>query len=81
MIVTDYERKPDFTKIKVMRKDKPEEGIITLIFKDYPFRLAQFNIQNNVGEETSIYFSNLRYEKTLPEKLFQAHLIREPQRR
>ncbi|MFN7039365.1 MAG: LolA family protein [Alphaproteobacteria bacterium] len=57
-------------RINLVKKGKEEEGELILIFNENPIELKKIELQDSVGQLTSISLYNIRKEIELPKDLF-----------
>jgi outer membrane lipoprotein-sorting protein len=68
--ITDLAYRGHTLRVTLGQKKKPEEGTMTLVFKDNPMTLIRMEANDLTGGKTSVRFEGLRYGENLDDKLF-----------
>lgn len=61
----------DTTEISLVRREDPDSGYITLVFKDDPVALKEWRVVDAQGIQTQVVLSNLQSNVKLPAGLFR----------
>lgn len=69
--ITRVEPKEGETAISLVRKEEPEAGYITLVFKDNPISLKEWSVVDAQGIETRVSLSNIQSNVKLSADLFK----------
>ena len=54
----------------IARRDEPEQGTLTLVFKDNPITIHQMIVKDGTGKENTVTFEDGRIGVVLPDTLF-----------
>lgn len=68
--VTEVRRKPGILGLTLVKRDKPEDGSVTVVFSDPPLMLRQWHIVDPQGTTVDVALSNLRLNVRLDPGLF-----------
>ena len=68
--VTTFIPKGETTEISLVRKEEPDAGYLTLVFKENPIALKEWSIIDAQGVETRVILSNTRSNINLAPELF-----------
>jgi len=62
--------KGEETEISLVRKDEPDTGYLSLVFKEHPVSLKEWSVVDAQGVETRVGLSNIQTNIKLPPELF-----------
>ena len=68
--VTNVVPRDETTEVSLIRKEEPDAGYITLVFKDNPVALKEWSIIDSQGIETRVILSKVQTNVDLPSGLF-----------
>ena len=68
--VIDIARNPGSLRITLQDKERPEEGLLTLVFSDTPIALRSWIVTDSQGLETTVALSGIETGVTLDPRLF-----------
>jgi len=63
-------RQPGATRVTVLDQDKPEEGSLTLVFRDSPIELLYWEVSDARRQITTVALSQVELNPSLPPVLF-----------
>ena len=69
--LTDYDHEDGIISVTIARRDEPEQGTLTLTFKDNPITIHQMIVRDGTGKENTVTFENGRIGVVLPDSLFE----------
>jgi outer membrane lipoprotein-sorting protein len=68
--ITDFQKKNDYLKVSIVKKNKKEAGEFSLIFKTNPLKFSQMEIKDDMDQTTIIAFTKNKFGKKLSNNLF-----------
>ena len=69
-LVTAVRRDAGTVRIDVRDRDRPDEGMITLVFSDRPYLFRKWLVRDATGNVTSISISSVRQNVDIAPQLF-----------
>ena len=71
VVVTQIQRQPGEDDITLVRKDKPQEGSLTLVFSTNPLELHQWVVKDAQGNQTRVSLYDIAPGGPYPDSLFE----------
>jgi outer membrane lipoprotein-sorting protein len=71
MKITKFDNKTGTTRIQLVKKDKAQEGSLTLTFDNSPLALKKIEVEDSTGQRTLISLFNQKSGMTLDNNLFR----------
>jgi outer membrane lipoprotein-sorting protein len=68
--ITDFKKSSDSIRVSVVKKNKKEAGVFSLIFKTNPLRFVKMEVKNDLDETTSVTFTTSKFGAEIDDKLF-----------
>lgn len=69
--LTDVSWKDGIIRTTIIRRDKPEEGSLTMVFTDKPVTIQKIITRDGAGQKNTVAFENGRLGIVLPDDLFE----------
>jgi outer membrane lipoprotein-sorting protein len=70
VIVTDFRRGPNLLQVTVVEKEHPDQGSLTMVFRDNPMELRQWAVVDAERRATTVVLGDEEFGMALPPSLF-----------
>jgi hypothetical protein len=68
--VTNFEKSANLIKVGIVKKNKKEAGVFSLIFVASPLKFVKMEVKNDLEEITKITFTTMRLDELIDDKMF-----------
>lgn len=68
--VTDFSKDNNFIKVSLVKKNKKDAGVFSLIFQQSPLRFVKMEVKNDLGEVTKVSFTRSIFGGEISNQLF-----------
>jgi outer membrane lipoprotein-sorting protein len=68
--IINFEKSADLIRVGIMKKNKKEAGLFSLIFKTNPLRFIKMEVKNDLDEVTKVSFTSLKFGDPIDDKIF-----------
>ena len=68
--ITEFKKTAAFIRVGIVKKNKKEAGVFSLIFKTNPLSFSEMEVKNDLGETTKISFASVKFDELIDDKMF-----------
>ena len=70
MEITNFVKSDNLIKVGIVKKNKKEAGVFSLIFTANPLRFIKMEVKNDLDEITKVSFVTAKFDQAIDNKMF-----------